>query len=152
MRRIALGAAFSLLLAAPVLGQGVRGDLRVDYGYIEYQTVRRVSVPEDQVPGSGNRRVLPDVRELLAERVADEAVDELFAFLDGDGVVDRWMADQLLLPLALAAGESVFRTAEVSTHLLTNAAVIRAFLPVRIAVDGALGQAALVRVQPGPAA
>jgi hypothetical protein len=60
MRRIALGAALSLLLAAPVLGQGVRGDLRVDYGYIEYQTVRRVSVPEDQVPGSGNRRVLPD--------------------------------------------------------------------------------------------
>ena len=87
-----------------------------------------------------------------AERVADEAVDELFAFLDGDGVVDRWMADQLLLPLALAAGESVFRSAEVSTHLLTNAAVIGAFLPVRIAVDGALGQAALVRVQPGPAA
>jgi RNA 3'-terminal phosphate cyclase (ATP) len=87
-----------------------------------------------------------------AERVADEAVDELFAFLDGAGVVDRWMADQLLLPLALAAGESGFRTAEVSTHLLTNAAVIRAFLPVRIAVDGALGQPAMVRVQPGPAA
>ncbi len=86
-----------------------------------------------------------------AERVADEAVDELFAFLDGDGAVDRWMADQLLLPLALAAGASALRTAEVSTHLLTNAAVIRAFLPVRIVVEGTPGQAALVRIQPGPA-
>jgi len=86
-----------------------------------------------------------------AERVADEAVDDLFAFLDGDGVVDRWMADQLLLPLALAAGTSALRTADVSSHLLTNAAVIRAFLPVRIVVEGAPGQAALVRVQPGPA-
>ena len=86
-----------------------------------------------------------------AERVADEAVDDLFAFLDGDGAVDRWMADQLLLPLALAAGASALRTAEVSSHLLTNAAVIRAFLPVRIVVEGAPGQAALVRIQPGPA-
>jgi RNA 3'-terminal phosphate cyclase (ATP) len=86
-----------------------------------------------------------------AERVADEAADDLFVFLDGDGVVDRWMADQLLLPLALAAGASAFRTADVSSHLLTNAAVIRAFLPVRIVVEGAPGQAALVRIQPGPA-
>jgi RNA 3'-terminal phosphate cyclase (ATP) len=86
-----------------------------------------------------------------AERVADEAVDDLFAFLDGDGAVDRWMADQLLLPLALAAQASVFRTAQVSSHLLTNAAVIGAFLPVRIVVEGAPGEAALVHIQPGSA-
>ncbi len=84
-----------------------------------------------------------------AERVADEAVEALFAFLDTDAAVERWMADQLLLPLALAAQTSRFRTAEVSSHLLTNAAVIRAFLPVRIVVQGSPGETALVRVQPG---
>jgi RNA 3'-terminal phosphate cyclase (ATP) len=83
-----------------------------------------------------------------AERVADEAVDELFAFLDSDGAVDRWMADQLLLPLALAAQGSVLRTAEVSSHLLTNAAVIGAFLPLRITVQGNTGEAGVVRIQP----
>jgi len=83
-----------------------------------------------------------------AERVADEAVDDLFAFLDGDGAVDRWMADQLLLPLALAARPSALRTGEVSSHLLTNAAVIGAFLPVRISVAGSAGEAGLVRIQP----
>ena len=87
-----------------------------------------------------------------AERVADEAVDDLLGFLAGDGAVDRWMADQLLLPLALAAQASAFRTAAVSSHLLTNAEVIGAFLPVRIAVEGAQGAAALVRVQPAKTA
>jgi RNA 3'-terminal phosphate cyclase (ATP) len=75
-----------------------------------------------------------------AERVADEAADQLLAFLATDGAVDRWLADQLLLPLALAAGPSVLRTAQVTSHLLTHAEVIRHFLPVTIRIDGALGE------------
>jgi len=86
-----------------------------------------------------------------AERVADEAVDELAAFLRSDGAVDPWLADQLLLPLALANGPSELRTSEVTAHLLTNVQVIRLFLPVEIGVDGPLGGPATVRVQPGPA-
>jgi RNA 3'-terminal phosphate cyclase len=57
----------------------------------------------------------------------------------------------LLLPLALAHGPSKLRTSEVTLHLLTNAEVIRLFLPVEIGVDGPLGGPATVRVQPGPA-
>ena len=86
-----------------------------------------------------------------AERVADEAVDALAAFLRSDGAVDPWLADQLLLPLALANGPSELRTGEVTAHLLTNAEVIRLFLPVEIGVDGPLGGPATVQVQPGPA-
>jgi len=85
-----------------------------------------------------------------AERVADEAVDALAAFLGSDGAVDPWLSDQLLLPLALANGPSELRTSEVTTHLLTNAAVIRLFVLVEIGVDGPLGNPATVRVQPGP--
>lgn len=83
-----------------------------------------------------------------AERVADEAVDALFAFLKTDGAVDSWLADQLLLPLALARGTSALRTAEVTLHLLTNATLMGYFLPLRIAVDGPLGEPATVRLQP----
>jgi RNA 3'-terminal phosphate cyclase (ATP) len=86
-----------------------------------------------------------------AERVADEAVDALAAFLGSDGAVDPWLADQLLLPLALAKGPSKLRTSEVTAHLLTNAEAIRLFLPVEIGVDGPLGAPAIVQVQPGPA-
>lgn len=83
-----------------------------------------------------------------AERVADEAVDELLRFLASDGAVDRWVADQLLLPLACAGQPSLLRTGEVTTHLLTNADVIRCFLPVRIDIDGVAGQPGTLRVVP----
>jgi RNA 3'-terminal phosphate cyclase (ATP) len=85
-----------------------------------------------------------------AECVADEAVDALAAFLGTDGAVDPWLADQLLLPLALADGPSELRTSEVTAHLLTNVEVIRLFLPVEIGVDGPLGGPATVQVRPGP--
>ncbi|QKT04609.1 RNA 3'-terminal phosphate cyclase [Ectothiorhodospiraceae bacterium 2226] len=83
-----------------------------------------------------------------AERVADDAVDELLRFLATDGAVDRWLADQLLLPLALAERRSAFRTSEVTLHLLTNAEVIRSFLPVAIEIEGELGEPGTVRVEP----
>jgi RNA 3'-terminal phosphate cyclase (ATP) len=83
-----------------------------------------------------------------AERVADEVADELLGFLARDGAVDRWLADQLLLPLAVARTPSEFTTSEVTGHLLTNADVIRAFLPVTIEIDGALGKPGAVRVTP----
>jgi hypothetical protein len=71
--------------------------------------------------------------------VADEAFDAVAAFLRSGGAVDPWLADQLLLPLALAERPSRLRTSEVTAHLLTNAEVIRRFLPVEIGVDGPLG-------------
>jgi RNA 3'-terminal phosphate cyclase (ATP) len=83
-----------------------------------------------------------------AERVADEAVADLHAFLATDGAVDRWLADQLLLPLACAGQSSVLRTSEVTSHLLTNADVIRRFLPVEITIGGQAGEPATIRVMP----
>lgn len=69
-----------------------------------------------------------------AETVADEAVDELLAYEYAQGAIDAHSADQLLLPLALAEGRSIYTVAEVTEHLRTNADTIRAFLdrPVRI--------------------
>lgn len=69
-----------------------------------------------------------------AELVAEEAVAEFLAFDDSAGAVDAHSADQLLLPLALAEGRSVFTVAEVTEHLRTNAETIAAFLerPIRI--------------------
>lgn len=68
---------------------------------------------------------------LPAERVAAEAVRDAKAFLRAPAPVGAHLADQLLLPLALAGGGS-FRTLRPTTHTTTNARVIEAFLPVRI--------------------
>lgn len=84
-----------------------------------------------------------------AERVADEAVDSLLAFLDTDGAIDQYLADQLLIPLSLANGPSELRTSRVTPHLLTNAAVLHAFLPTKIEIDGEVGQPGQIRVLPG---
>ena len=86
-----------------------------------------------------------------AEQVADEAVEQLLEFLDSDGAIDQFLADQLLLPLCLASGPSSIRTLKVTLHLLTNAEIIRAFLPVEIGISGDLGQAANIQIIPSVA-
>ena len=87
-------------------------------------------------------------RSKPAERVADEAVDALHTFLGGEGVVDEYLADQLLLPLAFADGDSEFRTSKITRHLLTNAEVIRAFGVAEIDIRGELEQHGVVEIRP----
>jgi RNA 3'-phosphate cyclase len=83
-----------------------------------------------------------------AEAVADEAVAQAEAFLDRDPPgVDEHSADQLLLPLAFSPESSSFRTARVSSHLLTNAAVLEKFLPRRIECDGQEGSPGVVHLR-----
>ena len=83
-----------------------------------------------------------------AERVADEAVDALEAFLTTDGAIDQFLADQLLLPLAFASGISEYRTSQVTQHLLTNANVIYLFTQTQINIQGQIGQPGLIRIIP----
>jgi RNA 3'-terminal phosphate cyclase (ATP) len=70
-----------------------------------------------------------------AEAVARDAIAELLAYENQPGAVDPHSADQLVLPLALAAGKSEFTTTEVTEHLRTNIATVRAFLEREIRLD-----------------
>ncbi len=82
-----------------------------------------------------------------AERVADEACDRVIAYLEGVGVADPYLADQLLLPMAIASGSSSLATTKVTEHLLTNCWVIEQFLPGRVRIDGGLGEPGVVTVE-----
>lgn len=75
-----------------------------------------------------------------AERVADEAINALQTYLATGAAFDPHLADQILLPLALIPQPSRFTTSAITLHLLTNAAVIRAFLPISIEITGDLGE------------
>jgi RNA 3'-terminal phosphate cyclase (ATP) len=85
-----------------------------------------------------------------AEHVADEAADDLQAFLAATGAVDPHLADQLLLPLSLANGPSHFTTSIITQHLLTNAEIIRQFGMAHINIEGKLGENGVVDVHPKP--
>lgn len=71
-----------------------------------------------------------------AERVADEACQALEDFLASDAAVDSYLADQIILPMALAEGECRFTTSQITRHLTTNIWLVEQFLPVRFEVRG----------------
>jgi RNA 3'-terminal phosphate cyclase (ATP) len=82
-----------------------------------------------------------------AERVADEAVEQVVDFLEADTTaVDPYSADQLALPLAFAEGPSSYTVSEVTQHLLTNIAVIRHFVDREIVCEGREGEPGSVHI------
>ncbi len=62
-----------------------------------------------------------------AERVAEQAVEELLAHRRSGAALDRHLGDQVLLITALAGGRSAFTVERVTEHLRTNAHVIECF-------------------------
>jgi RNA 3'-terminal phosphate cyclase (ATP) len=82
-----------------------------------------------------------------AEQVADQACEELLSYLKGEGVADPHLADQLLLPLALAPGRSSVTTTKVTMHLTTNLWVVEQLLPGRVKLEGKEGEPGRVVVE-----
>lgn len=66
-----------------------------------------------------------------AESVADRVAKEARRYRDSAAAVGEHLADQLILPLALA-GQGRLTTIEASSHLRTNLEVIGRFLPVTV--------------------
>jgi RNA 3'-terminal phosphate cyclase (ATP) len=66
-----------------------------------------------------------------AEGVATKVAQEARAYIASRVPIGRYLADQLLVPMALA-GAGRFRTAPLSRHTTTNLEVIRQFLEVKI--------------------
>jgi len=109
----------------------------------------------------GGRACFTSLGELgkPAERVADQAIDDLLQFLESGAAIDHYLADQLLLPLSLAngastkgastKGASVLHTSKITQHLLTNAQIIQLFLPTKITIEGELNQPGWVTIEPG---
>jgi len=82
-----------------------------------------------------------------AERVADEATDALLAFLRSGAALDAHAADQLLTLAALCPHESQFTAERVTSHLETNAEVVRRMTGRAVHVEGAPGKPARVTVE-----
>lgn len=72
-------------------------------------------------------------RGVPAEAVAESAVKEAQDYLSAAVPVGAHLADQLLIPMALA-GQGSFRTLPLTPHAATNIEIIKKFLPVAIEV------------------
>jgi RNA 3'-terminal phosphate cyclase (ATP) len=73
-------------------------------------------------------------RRVPAHTVAERAVREMQRYLASGAAVGEHLADQLMLPLALAGGGS-FTADHLSQHSITNAEVIALFLPVDVVLE-----------------
>lgn len=74
-----------------------------------------------------------------AEIVGEEAANALLSYYPTSACLDRYLADQITLYLAVAGSDSVFTTSHVSDHLLTNLAVMKKFLNINYTVEGEMG-------------
>lgn len=70
-------------------------------------------------------------RGVTAEAVAEKAVEHAQAYLSSNAAVGPHIADQLLVPMALA-GRGSFTTNALSLHTTTNIDIIRKFLESKI--------------------
>ncbi len=70
-------------------------------------------------------------RHLRAERVAELVVEDARRYMSRGAPIGEHLADQLLLPFALAGGGS-FLCGKPSRHTKTNKLVVEEFLPVEI--------------------
>lgn len=84
-------------------------------------------------------------RGVRAEQVADAVIDQARHYLASSAPVGEYLADQLLIPLALSGGGG-FRTLGVSRHAQTNIQVIRQFLPQELSATGVAGGGTEIRV------
>lgn len=73
-------------------------------------------------------------KKLTSEAVGQRLAEEVAAYLDSGAPVGEYLADQLLVPFALA-GRGSFVTTPLSPHSTTNMDVIAQFLPRKFRVD-----------------
>lgn len=72
-------------------------------------------------------------RGVSAEDVAKQVVTEVKEYLAAEVPVGRYLADQLLMPMALAGG-GAFRTLSLSEHAVTQIATLKHFLELGVSV------------------
>lgn len=81
-----------------------------------------------------------------SETVAEEAVAAFRTHHASEAAVELHLADQMLLPLALAAGVSTFTVERPTGHLITNAWTIGQFGVADISIEA--GMPCRVRIEP----
>ncbi|MCX7778765.1 MAG: RNA 3'-terminal phosphate cyclase [Patescibacteria group bacterium] len=70
-----------------------------------------------------------------AEKVGQEAAKDFLAYFHSNKVLDPYLADQIVLYLALTKKPFAFTVSKITNHLLTHLWLLEKFLGVKIKVD-----------------
>ena len=81
------------------------------------------------------------------EALADDVVEGFLEFAGADAGCDSHLADQLIVPMALAAGTSRLTTSQVTSHLLTTIALTQQILGCPVQVRGEIGKPGSVTIE-----
>ena len=87
-------------------------------------------------------------RGVPAETVAEEACEQLLEWWRSGAALDRHLADQLIVPAALARGGSVLGTCRITEHLQTAIWVVEQFGLAVFEQRGELGKPGTIIVKP----
>lgn len=80
------------------------------------------------------------------ETVVEHAIDAFLPWFKSEATVDPFLADQILLPAAIAESPTTYTTSRVTQRLITMAWVIKQFLPIHITVFGRDGEPGKVTI------
>jgi RNA 3'-terminal phosphate cyclase (ATP) len=126
----------SLQIARKEISQ-IREDLGLERGQTRAYEVRNATGPGNvlivEVESESHCEVFTGYGEkgVTAKRVASQCASQVKRYLRADAPVGSYLADQLLLPLAVA-GAGRYKTLKPSDHTVTNSRIIERFLPVSI--------------------
>ncbi len=72
-----------------------------------------------------------------SSKVIENLVSQVREYQSSDAPIGEYLADQLMLPCALARGDSSYNAVKASSHAITNQAAIESFLSKRIEITKA---------------
>ena len=112
---------------------------------LSIQDVEHIEVTDSVGPGncvmvrlSGRNRTTVftafGMRGKPSEKVVGEVIRLAKDFLTSGAAIDRFLADQVLIYMAISKG-GCYTTNELSSHLLTNIEIIKKFLPLNFSID-----------------
>ncbi len=87
-------------------------------------------------------------RGMRMELVVNNAFEQFMRWQRTDAAVDPFIADQLLIPAAIATGETMITTSMITKRLITIAWAIKQFFPIQVTVLGREGEPGSVKVVP----
>jgi RNA 3'-terminal phosphate cyclase (ATP) len=164
MHRGELVSAHAECLHAGIARNVAQRELQVlldGLGWPEDRLISR-ELPRNEGPGNALMTVLEfehitevidayGAKGVTAEEVADRVLKKTLKYLDQTEPVGEYLADQLMLPMALSCmhgNEGRYWATGLSQHARTNAEIIQRFLPVRFGFES-MGEGVLVRVVAG---
>ena len=111
---------------------------------LNIQNIQHIEVTDSDGPGNcvmirlcGSNRVTVftafGMRGKPSQNVVSEVVNLAKDFLASGAAIDRFLADQLLIYMAISKA-GCYTTNELSSHLLTNMEIIKKFLPIDFCV------------------